>query len=93
MGTSLRVQWLRLGAPNAESWGSIPRQGTRFHILQLRVRMLKLKILHASTKIQRCQILKKKKKNNKDGCCVHKTKTVMGMKICFFHQISQLIEY
>ena len=92
MGTSLGVQWLRLGAPNAETWDSIPSQGTRFHILQLRVRMLKLKILHASTKIQRCQILKKKKKN-KDGCCVHKTKTVMGMKICFFHQISQLIEY
>ena len=30
------VQWLRLRAPNAGDQGSIPAQGTRFHILQLR---------------------------------------------------------
>ena len=35
--TSLVVQWLRLHAPNAESLGSIPGQGTRSHMLQLRV--------------------------------------------------------
>ena len=35
--TPLVVQWLRLHAPNAESLGSIPGQGTRSHMLQLRV--------------------------------------------------------
>ena len=34
------VQWL--SAPKAGSPGSIPGQGTRFHILQLRVHMLQL---------------------------------------------------
>ena len=64
MGTSLGDQWLRLGAPNAESGGSIPSQGTRFHILQLTFRMLKLKILHVATKIQHCQ---KKKRIKMDA--------------------------
>ena len=45
------VQWLRLHAPNVESPGSIPGQGTRSHIVQLRVHMLQLKILSAATKI------------------------------------------
>ena len=36
-GTSLVVQWLRLHAPNARSLGSIPGQGTRSHMPQLRV--------------------------------------------------------
>ena len=35
--TSLGVQWLRLHAPNAGALVSIPRQGTRSHMLQLRV--------------------------------------------------------
>ena len=35
-GTSLVVQWLRLHAPNAGGLGSIPGQGTRSHMLQLR---------------------------------------------------------
>ena len=33
---SLVVQWLRLHAPNAGPLGSIPGQGTRSHMLQLR---------------------------------------------------------
>ena len=41
---SLLVQWLRLHTPNAEGLGSIPGQGTRSHMPQLRVRMLQLKI-------------------------------------------------
>ena len=41
------VQWLRLRAPNAGSLGSIPGQGTRSHMLQLRICMLRLKIPHA----------------------------------------------
>ena len=48
-GTSLVVQWLRLRAPNVGGPGLIPGQGTRSHILQLRVCMLQLKIPHAAT--------------------------------------------
>ena len=33
---SLAVQWLKLHAPNAGGPGSIPGQGTRSHMLQLR---------------------------------------------------------
>ena len=36
LGTSSVVQWLRLSAPNAGGPGSIPGQGTRSHMLQLR---------------------------------------------------------
>ena len=42
-GTSLVVQWLRPGAPNAGDVGSLPVQGTRF-------RMPELKEPHATTK-------------------------------------------
>ena len=56
--TSLVVQWLRLQAPNAGGLGSIPGQGTRFHMLQL-------KILNAATKlINKINMLKKKKKSS-----------------------------
>ena len=41
-GTSLLVQWLRLLIPNARGLGSIPGQGTRSHILQLRVSLVQL---------------------------------------------------
>ena len=51
--TSLVVQWLRLHTPNAGSPGSIPGQGTRSHIPQLRVCMLQLKIPHVATKSPR----------------------------------------
>ena len=43
-GTSLAIQWLRLCTPNAQGPGSIPRQGTRSHMPQLRVCILQLKI-------------------------------------------------
>ena len=42
-GTSLLVQWLRLCAPNAGDLGSIPGQGTRSYMLQLRVCMPQLR--------------------------------------------------
>ena len=42
-GTSLVVKWLRLCAPNAVGLGSIPGQGTRSHMQELRVRMLQLR--------------------------------------------------
>ena len=38
------VCWLRLCASHAGGLGSIPGQGTRSHMLQLRVHMLQLKI-------------------------------------------------
>ncbi|TEA32556.1 hypothetical protein DBR06_SOUSAS4910043, partial [Sousa chinensis] len=47
---SLVVQWLRLRAPKAGGPGSIPGQGTRAYMLQLRVCMPQLKIPHAATK-------------------------------------------
>ena len=37
VGTSLVVQWLRLRAPNARGPGSIPGQGTRSHMPQLKI--------------------------------------------------------
>ena len=43
IGTSLAVQWLRLHTPNVEGPGSIPSQGTRSHMPQLRVLMLQLR--------------------------------------------------
>ena len=36
-GTSLVAQWLRLRAPNAGGLGSIPGQGTRAHVPQLKI--------------------------------------------------------
>ena len=36
VGTSLVVQWLRFCAPSAGVLGSVPGQGTRSHVLQLR---------------------------------------------------------
>ena len=45
MENSLVVQRLRLHTPNARGPGSIPGQGTRSHMLQLRVRMWQVKIL------------------------------------------------
>jgi len=41
------VQWLRPRAPSAGGPGLIPSQGTRSHMLQLRVHMPQLKIPHA----------------------------------------------
>ena len=58
IGTSLVVQQLRLHAPNAGSPGSIPGQGTRSRIPQLRACMLQLKILCAASKTQHSQINK-----------------------------------
>ena len=57
-GTSLVVQWLRLCALNAGGPGSIPGQGTRSCMSQLRPCMPQLKILHAATKTWHCQINK-----------------------------------
>ena len=51
---SLVVQRLRLHAPNAGGLGSIPGQGTRAHMQQLRAHMPKLKIPHAATKDPTC---------------------------------------
>ena len=39
-GTSLVVQWLRLHTPNSGGPGSIPGQGTRSRMPQLRAHML-----------------------------------------------------
>ena len=52
LGTSLVAQWLRFHVPSAGSPGSIPGQGTRSHMPQLRVHTLQLKILHIPMKIE-----------------------------------------
>ena len=54
-GTSLMEQWIRLRTRNAEGLGSIPGQGTRSHMPQLRVRVPQLKIPHATTKDPVCR--------------------------------------
>ena len=51
-GASLVIQWLRLHTPNAGGLDSIPFQGTRSHILQLRVHRLQLKILQDTRKTE-----------------------------------------
>ena len=80
-GTSLVVQRLRLCTPNAGGLGSIPGQGTRSHILQLRVRMPQLKILHAATKTQHSQIFFLKIMREK----LHIESTV-SVKLIFFQR-------
>ena len=55
--TSLMVQWLRPGTPNAGGPSSIPGQGTRSHMPQQR-----LNILSAATKSLHSQINKFDKK-------------------------------
>ena len=55
-GTSLSVGQLRLRAPNTGGPGSIPGQGTRSRVLQLRACMLQLEIPHAATKTRHDQI-------------------------------------
>ena len=47
-GASLVVWWLRLGASNSGDLGSVPGQGTRSHMPQLRVPMLQLKLGEAN---------------------------------------------
>ena len=73
LGASLVVQWLTFLTPNAGSLGSIPGQGTRSHVLQLRALMLqlkshtrqqKLKISRVPTKTWCSQINAKKKRKN-----------------------------
>ena len=51
-GTSLVVQRLRLQAPKAGGLSSIPDQGTRFRMPQLRVCMPQLKIPYAVTEVR-----------------------------------------
>ena len=65
-GTSLVVQWLRLRTPSAGGPSSIPGQGTRSHMPQI-------KIPHAVAKTRCSQINKCLKKYNKVRCS-HDTK-------------------
>ena len=58
LGICLVIQWLRFCGPNAGSLGSIPGQGTRSHMLQLRVFMPQRKIPCAKSKIRYSQVNK-----------------------------------
>ena len=53
--SSLVIQWLRIRAPNAEGPGLIDSQGTRSHMLQLKIPRATRKIPHAATKTQHSQ--------------------------------------
>ena len=64
MGTSLVVQCLRLHAPNARGPGSIPGEGTRSHMLQLRPSTAENK--QANKKTKQCGLKKKKKNDSMD---------------------------
>ena len=67
-GISLVVLWLRVHAPNAGGQGSISGQGPRPHMLQLKLRMPQLKILHATIKdpvLCNCDLEQPKKYTNK----------------------------
>ena len=55
------VEGQRLHAPNVGAWGSIPGQGTRSHMTQLRVLMLQLKLSHDTAEIWHSQINNKNK--------------------------------
>ena len=57
-GTSLEVQRLRFHAPNAGGPGSIPGQGTRSHVLQLKISRAATKVPRAATETQCSQINK-----------------------------------
>ena len=57
-GTSLVVQWLKLQASSTGDPGLIPGQETRSYMMQLRVSMLRLKILHTTTETQCSQVNK-----------------------------------
>ena len=63
MGTSLVVQWLKLHTPNAGGPGSIPGEETRSHMLQLRIHMPQVKILHAARRVWCSRINIKTKEN------------------------------
>ena len=52
-GTSLAVQWLRLHAPNAGGPGSIPGQGTRSIITQLKSPRAVMKTWHSQTNLKK----------------------------------------
>ena len=65
--TSLVVQGLRLHTPNAGVSGSIPGQGIRSCMLQLRACMPQLKVQHATAKTWCSHINIKKNTNNKIG--------------------------
>ena len=64
------VQWLRRPTPNAGALGSIPDQGTRSHMLQLRVSMPQLKILHATLKIPGATTKTRRGQINKLNKCI-----------------------
>ena len=51
-GASLGVQWLRLHAPDAASPGSIPGEGTRFHMPQLKIPCVVTKTWHSQVNKQ-----------------------------------------
>ena len=72
------AQWLRLYAPNAGGLGSIPSQGTRSYMPQVRIphatTKMEISVFHKKT--QHSQINKDRKKNKKNQTQVNFKKHV-----------------
>ena len=54
----MMVQWLKPHSPSAGGWGSIPSQGIRSHLLQLKILHATTKSSHAAAKIWHSQVNK-----------------------------------
>ena len=90
--TSLVVQWLRLGIPNAGGPGLIPDWGIKCHVLQPRVCMPQLKDLPFTTKLQCSQINWKINKNKywkkkKSSVEMHENYWVFNKHLCYKLQL------
>ena len=70
------VQWLRLHAPNAGGPASIPGQGTRSRMRQLRARTRQLRAPHAATKVRRASTKTQHSQINKLKKLFLKTKCI-----------------
>ena len=67
MVLKMATDWDFPGAPNTGGQGSIPGQGTRSHMPQLRVHMLQLKVSYAFTKTQCSQTKHKSAPDRSQG--------------------------
>ena len=95
VGTSLLVQWLRLHISNARGPGSIPGEGTRLHMPQLRVCMpqRRSKIQRATTKTGHSQINKFSSAGKESTCNVGDPGSIPGSGRSTGEGIGYLLQY
>ena len=73
------IWWLRLRAPNAGDPGSIPGQGTRSHMPQLRACVLQLRVRMPQLKDPACR--------NEDPMCCNRRSQINKYFFFFFKEI------